>query len=74
MQFDQLLDFYMRKIFLEKSFTNSGAETIPKPFSESWNWTYLWINTLKIYTVCFYCMLSWGLSKYIEIKLQSTFL
>ena len=35
---------------------------------KNWNWAVLWINT-----VCFYCMASWGLSKYIENKLQTTF-
>ena len=32
----------------------------------------LWINSLKFCTVCFYCMASWGLSKYVETKLQTT--
>ena len=36
---------------------------------EQWK---LWINNLKIYTVRFDCMLSWGLSNYIETKLQTT--
>ena len=33
----------------------------------------LWekFKSLKIYKVCFYCMLIWGLLEYIEIKLQS---
>ena len=30
------------------------------------------IENFKLYTVCFDCMLSWGLSKYIKTKLQST--
>ena len=29
---------------------------------------YLWISSLKLHTVCFYCMLSWVLSKYFEDK------
>ena len=41
-------------------------------FLENWNWAYLWTNSLKFYTVCFYCLASWGLSKYIETKLQIT--
>ena len=32
----------------------------------------LWINSLKFYTVCFYCMPNWGLSKCIEAKLRTT--
>ena len=35
------------------------------------NWAYLGVNGLKFSTVCFYCMPSWGLSKYTETKLQT---
>ena len=35
------------------------------------NWAYLWINSVTFYTVCFYCMPSWGLSKYIKTKHQT---
>ena len=45
---------------------------VPDPFLKYYNWAYLWLNSLKFYTVCFYYMLSWGLSKYIENKLQTT--
>ena len=41
-------------------------------FLKNENWAYRWINSIKFYIVCFYCMVSWGLSTYIEIKLQST--
>ena len=36
------------------------------------NWSYLWINSLMVYTVCFYCIPSWGLSKDIETKPQTS--
>ena len=62
----------MRNIFLEKSYPNCGGETSPRPFSGKLNWAYLWIYSLKWYTVCFYRMASWGLSKYIETKLRTT--
>ena len=29
------------------------------------NWAYLWINCIKIYIICFYCMQSGRMSKYI---------
>ena len=45
---------------------------VPDPFLKNENWAYLRINSLKYYTVCFYCTASWGLSKYIETKLQTT--
>ena len=34
MKFGQLIDYHMRNIFLEKSYTKSGGETSPRPFSE----------------------------------------
>ena len=35
------------------------------------NWAYVWISSLKFYAVSFYCMSSWGLSKYTKSKLQT---
>ena len=34
MKFGQLIECNMRIIFLEKSYTKCGGETIPRPFSE----------------------------------------
>ena len=34
MKFDQLIEHKMRNIFLEKSHTKCGKETIPRPFSK----------------------------------------
>ena len=34
MKFGQLIEYNMRKFFLEKSYTKCGGETIPRPFSE----------------------------------------
>ena len=74
MKFGQLIEEYnMRNIFLEKSWTKYGEDTIPRPFSaEGQNWAYLWISSLKICTAGLYCIPSWGLLKYIETKLQTT--
>ena len=33
MKFGQLIEYNMRNIFLEKSYTKCGGETSPKPFS-----------------------------------------
>ena len=41
-------------------------------FLKNQNWAYPWMNSLKFCEICFYCMPSWGLSKYIETKLQTT--
>ena len=69
MKFGQLIEYNMKKCFLKKSYTKYGGETLPDLLLKSWNLVYLWINNLKLYAVCFYCMPSWVLSKYIEIKL-----
>ena len=70
MKFGQLLEYNMKIIFLEKLSTKLDGETNPRPFSGKFRLR--WINSLNIYTVCFYCIPSWGVSKYIEIKLQTT--
>ena len=33
-KFDQLIDYDVRNIFLEKSYAKYGGETIPRPFSK----------------------------------------
>ena len=64
MKTGQLLEYNLRNFFLEKSYTKCGGETIPSPFLKNQNWAYLWINVLKFYSFCFYCLLSWGPSKW----------
>ena len=34
MKYGQLIEYNIRNIFLEKSYTKFGEETIPRPFSE----------------------------------------
>ena len=34
MKFSQLIEYNMRNIFLEKSYTKCDGETSPRPFSE----------------------------------------
>ena len=58
--------------FLKDHTQNVGEKLDPDPFLKKENWPYLWINSLKFYTVCFCCMASSRLSKYIETKLQTT--
>ena len=63
MTLGQLIEYNISKIF-EKSDTKSVEKLFPDPFVKNWNWAYLWFNSLKLYTVCFYCMPS-SISKYI---------
>ena len=72
MKFGQLIEYDMRNFFLEKSFTKCHGETIPRRFSKNPNLAYIWINRLKDDTVCFYCIRSWGVSKYSKTKPQTT--
>ena len=52
-KFGHLIKYSMITIFLQKSFTNCGGETISRPFSKK---SKLSINGLKLYTVGFYLM------------------
>ena len=71
MKFGHLIEHNMRNI-LEKLYTKCGVETIFRPFSEKSKLS-ISLSSLKFYTVCFYCMPSYGLSKYIETKLQTIY-
>ena len=56
MKFGQVIEFKMRNIFLEKSYGICCGELLPDFFLKNQNGAYLWINSLKLYTVYFYCM------------------
>ena len=66
MTFGLLIEYNMRNIILEVE------KLVSDPFLEYQNWEYLWVNSLKCYTVCFYCISNWELPNYIETKLQTT--
>ena len=51
-KFSELIKYKMGNIFLEKSYIICGAG--PPPFYKKSK--YLWINILKCYEACFYCM------------------
>ena len=59
--------------FLKNHSPNVVEKIIPDSFLNNQNWAYVWINILKFYIVCFYCMSSWELSKYIYSKLQASY-
>ena len=62
MKFGQLLEYNMRNIFLQKSYTKCGGETRPRLSPEK----------LKLsISLDQYFIPSWGLLKYIETKLQT---
>ena len=67
MKFDKLIKY--NSITWETFFLQNQA-LFPRPFLKNQNRAYIWIDSLKLY-ICFYCMLSWGLSKYTETKLQT---
>ena len=71
MKFGQLKKYNVKNIFLEKLYTKCGWETISRLFSTK---SKLSISPdEKSYTVYFYYMPSWGLSKDNETKLQTTY-
>ena len=55
MKFSQLTEYNMKNIFLEKSYTRFGGETISRFCSKTLKLN-LWINSLEVYIFCFYCM------------------
>ena len=70
----QFLEYDLRNIFYKKSYTKYHRETIPRPIfflRETVPDRYLWINNLKLYTVCFYFMSGLHIG-IIETKLQTT--
>ena len=69
MKFGQLRECNMRNIFLEKPYTKCRGKTSPRPFSKKLK---LSISLDEYAEVCFSCMTSCGLSKYIKTKLQTT--
>ena len=56
MKFGQLIEYNMRNTFLEISYLKLVEKLVSDPFIKNQNWAYLWINSLKYYEVCFYCM------------------
>ena len=46
MKFGRLIEYNMRNIFVEKSYTKYGGETIPRPFSKKSQLSLFWINSL----------------------------
>ena len=73
MKFCQLIECNMRDIFSKNHIQNVMEKLVPDPFLKHLNWACLWINSLRFYTICFYCLPSWGLLKHTEAKLQTTF-
>ena len=72
MQFGQLIERNMRNIFLERSYSKCGGETSPRPFSKKLKLTISLDQWCKVLYSLLYYFASWGLSKYIETKLQTT--
>ena len=58
MKIDQLMEYNMKKILLEKSYTKCYGKTIPKPFYKKSKLSVFLDHSLKPYTACFACMIS----------------
>ena len=70
MKFGQLIECNLRNSFLQKAYTICGGETSPRPFSEKLKLSLSLDQQSKVLYSLF--LLCWGLSKYIETKLQIT--
>ena len=71
MKFCQLIEYHMRNILIEKSYRKCDGDTISKPFSKKEILSISLDQQSKVLYSLF-VMLSWGLSKYIEAKLETT--
>ena len=64
------------KVYVLKSFvhfdTCAVEKLVPDPFLKNRNWAYRLINSLKFYTICFYCMSRSRTNKYIETMVLTT--
>ena len=47
MKFGQLIEYNLRNICVEKSYSNCAAKTILISLSKNQNLAYLWINSVK---------------------------
>ena len=57
MKFGQLIEYSMKNISVEKSYTKYGGKLFPDPFLKHQSWIYLWMNKLKFCAVVIYlCM------------------
>ena len=71
MKFGHLIEYNMRNV-VEKSRTKCAGETIPRPLSKKSRLSISLNQKWKVFNSFFHCMLIRGLSKYGEIKLQTT--
>ena len=51
MKFGQLIENNMRNIFFENILQNMMEKLSSDPFLKTRNWAYLWINSLKFYSL-----------------------
>ena len=69
MKFGQLIEYNMRKLKKRKktSYTKCGGETSPRSLFWKIKIEHIFGLIIWNFIVCFYCILSWGLSKDIEV-------
>ena len=72
MKFGQLIEYNMRKIFLEKSYTRCGGEASPRPFYKKSKLNISLNERSEMLKVCFSCMSNGGLLKFIKTKVLAT--
>ena len=71
MEFGQLIEYNLRNIFLEESYTNCGGKTIPWPFFKKSKLSISLDQYSKVLYILF-LFAQLRLSKLIETKLQTT--
>ena len=56
MKLGLLIEYKIKNIFLEKSYTNYDGENSPRPFAKNQNSAYLWINSLVLQSLFLLCV------------------
>ena len=63
--------WHEKHFYWKKHIYSVVEKLFPDPFLKNQNSACLWINIVTFYTVCFYCIPSWGLSNCIETKQET---
>ena len=58
MKFGQLIEYNLGNIFLKNNIRKMVEKLVPDPFVKHQNLAYIYINSLKFYTVSFKCIQS----------------
>ena len=68
MEFRELIEYRMRNIFHEKSYTKCDREAFPRPFSKKSKLTISLNQHSKVLHIFFYCLPNWDYWKWLKLR------